>query len=190
MKKLLIYLFLILFYPSISFANSISEYEVGGLRLGKSLLDVITEDEIKENMIPTTSGADKFVTTLYIANIFTYPDLDFGLYAVTFKVNDKKYKIYGFYAIELFENDFKGCLKKQDQLTKELAKKFGIKPYDWGIDEKPSTRKGKWRAVIFDFPIPSDTASVLCYHFEDEPERDNLKLGILTREYADFITVK
>ena len=64
MKKLLIYLFLILFYPSISFANSISEYEVGGLRLGKSLLDVITEDEIKENMIPTTSGADKFVTTL------------------------------------------------------------------------------------------------------------------------------
>ena len=44
--------------------------------------------------------------------------------------------------------------------------------------------------MIFEYPRKKETSSVLCYHFEDEPERNNLKMGVLTRKFADYISVR
>ena len=42
---------------------------------------------------------------------------------------------------------------------------------------------------IFEYTPKKETSSILCYHFEDEPERNNLKMGVLTGEFANHISV-
>ena len=168
-------------------ADSIKNYEKGGLKLEKSLLEIMTMDEIIEGLNPIAKG-DDYIATTYIPNPFTYPD-EIGLYLVIFKPDDEEFKIQGFYLFESFPNDFEGCMKKQDQYVKTNSKLFNLKPVDYGIEPRPGGA-GKWRSVIFDYARPKETSSVLCYHFEDDPERNNLKMGVLTRKFADYISVE
>ena len=189
MKKLSLYIFLVLMWCNVSNAGSIKDYEKGGLKLGGSLLDLMHEDEIRENFYPITHG-DKFTSVIYIPNMFIYPE-EVGLYMVVVKPNDKNYTIHGFYLFEDFPNDFEGCMKKQDEYMKINTKLFNLKPDDLGIEPHPNPSiVGKWRAVIFEYSQPKETSSILCYHFEDEPERNNLKMGVLTREFANHISVR
>ena len=186
MKKLSLYLFLVLMWCNVSNAGSIKDYEKGGLKLGGSLLDLMYEDEIKENFYPITHG-DKFTSVMYIPNVFTYPE-EVGLYLVIVKPNDKNYTIHGFYLFEDFPNDFEGCMKKQNEYMNTNSKLFNLKPQDHGVQPRPGG-PGKWRAVIFEYPRLKETSSILCYHFEDDPDRNNLKMGVLTREFANHISV-
>jgi len=187
MKKLLGIMVLGLLWCNILNAGSIKDYKKGGLRLGDSLLDLMYENEIKENLAPISHG-DKFISVMYIPNVFTYPE-EVGLYFVIVKPNDKNYTIHGFYLFEQFPNDFEGCMKKQDEYMKINTKLFNLKPVDHGIAPRPSG-PGKWRAVIFEYIRKKETSSILCYHFQDDPERNNLKMGVLTREFANYISVK
>tara|TARA_Y200000002_G_C22483993_1_gene580007 strand:+ start:101 stop:739 length:639 start_codon:yes stop_codon:yes gene_type:complete len=184
MKKLSLYVFLVLLWCNVSQAGSIKDYEKGGMKLGKSLLELMTYEEIAEGLRPITGGND-YMATLYIPNIFTYPD-EVGLYMVVFKKDDENFIIHGFYLFEQYPNDFAGCMKKQDEYMKANKKLFNLNPVDYGIKPKPSG-PGKWRAVIFEYTPKKETSSILCYHFEDDPERNNLKMGVLTRELADHI---
>jgi hypothetical protein len=111
------------------------------------------------------------------------------MYLVVFDPEDEDFKITGFYLFEDFPNDFQGCMKKQDEYVKTNSKLFNLKPTDYGVQPRPGG-PGKWRAVIFEYPRKKETSSVLCYHFEDEPERNNLKMGVLTRKFADYISVR
>ena len=187
MKKLSLYLFLGLLWCNVSNAGSIKDYEKGGMKLGKSLLELMTYDEIVEGLRPITHG-DDFAATLYIPNPFTYPE-EIGLYYVVFKSDDENFIIQGFYLFEQYPNDFAGCMRKQDEYVTTNTKLFGLKPVDYGIEKRPGG-PGKWRAVIFEYSLPRETSSVLCYHFEDDPERNNLKMGVLTREFANYISPK
>ena len=83
---------------NVSNAGSIKDYEKGGMKLGKSLLELMTYDEIVEELRPISHG-DDFISTLYIPNPFTYPE-EIGLYLVIFKSDDEKFIIQGF---SLFE---------------------------------------------------------------------------------------
>ena len=69
MKKISLYIFLILIWCNVSNAGSIKDYEKGGMKLGKSLLELMTYDEIVEGLRPIQRGED-FVATLYIPNPF------------------------------------------------------------------------------------------------------------------------
>ena len=115
-KRLYLYFFLILIWCNVSNAGSIKDNQKGGLKLGGSLLDLMYEEEIKDNFYPITKG-DKFTSVMYIPNVFTYPE-EIGLYLVIVKPNDKNYTIHGFYLFEDFPNDFEGCIKKQDEYMK------------------------------------------------------------------------
>ena len=189
MKKLSLYIFLVLMWCNVSSSESIKDYEKGGLKLGGSLLDLMNEGEIKENFYPISHG-DKFISVMYIPNVFTYPD-EVGLYLVIVKPNDKNYIINGFYLFEQFPNDFEGCMKKQDEYMNINTKLFNLKPVDYGVAPHPNPSiVGKWRAVIFDHSPPKETSSILCYHNENDPERNDLKMGVLNREFANHISVE
>ena len=106
-------------------------------------------------------------------------------------INDEELKIVSFTSLEWFKNDFEGCMKKQDIIANKLEKIFKIKKEVHDIvDFSHLYGPGcNWRPIIFEYPIKANTASVLCYHYGDNPEEDNLKIAIHTRKYADFITV-
>jgi len=95
MKRLSLYMLLGLLWCTASFADTISNYEVGGLKLGKSLYELMTKEEVIENVV-NRSENKQYYTVSYIPNILIYPDLDFGLYMVTFDVADEEIKILSF----------------------------------------------------------------------------------------------
>ena len=65
--------------------------------------------------------------------------------------------------------------ENQTKLIKDFSDKYG-----------PGS---KWRAIIFEYPVKANAASVLCYHYGDFPEGNNLKINFFTRDYADSITI-
>ena len=86
MKKLSTYLFLILFsFSAPSFANDIQDFEIEGMTVGNSLLDYISEEEIKENIV-----------TVYPDKKFTISESNksseiYDAVGITYKPNDKTY---------------------------------------------------------------------------------------------------
>ena len=94
MNKFLAILVLNLVFCNISNAGSIKDYEKGGLKLGGSLLDLMYEDEIKENFYPITHG-DKF-TSEWSLQFFDGESADF----VTATIYDWKYETTDFGEME------------------------------------------------------------------------------------------
>ena len=120
MKKLSAYLFLILFSFSVpSFADDIRDFEIEGVTIGDSLLDYMSEEEIKEN-VGFVYTDKKFTLTVYKKSSELY---DMGI-GIEYKSNDETYKIYGVQGRVNFENDIEGCYKKQDEIEKDISSMF------------------------------------------------------------------
>ena len=128
MKKLSTYLFLVLFsFSAPSFADDIQDFEIAGMTIGDSLLDYMSEEEIKEN-VGFVYEDKKFTISVYIKSTEIY---DRGV-GITYKSNDKKYKIHGVQGRASFEN-IEDCYEKQEEIEKEISlifdkgkKKIGV----------------------------------------------------------------
>ena len=201
MKKLYLHVFLVLMWCNVGFADAISEFEIGSAKLGKSILEVMTVDQVTENIVNRRDDVKQYVMIKYIPDASIYQNLEFDEYYLTIDVNDEIFPIVGITALIWFKTDFDACIKKQNQYANKYEKIFKIKKEVHPIQDF-SDKYGpgsEWRPIIFERPnfktIKSDTASVLCYHYGTSPENDlfgedNLKINILTREFADAITVK
>jgi hypothetical protein len=113
MKKLLILLFSLFFLissPSI-FADDISDFQIEGVRVGDSLLDYFSEEEILSNQ-RSYNEETKFISSEFSINSSEYDAL--GIY---YKSNDSKYKIYGVIGfIDYNANNIKNCYKKSIEI--------------------------------------------------------------------------
>ena len=65
MKKLSTYLFLLLFsFPTPSQADDIRDFQIEGVSIGDSLLDYMSEEEIKENNVVHVYPDKKFTVSV------------------------------------------------------------------------------------------------------------------------------
>ena len=195
MKKLSLYIFLVLMWCNVGFADAISEYEVAGAKLGKSILEIMSRDQLIENIMSTAKGSEtskRYIIIKYVPDASKYQNLEFNEYYITMDTDDENLPIVGIGAIIMFKNDFDACVKRQNQIANKFEKIFKIKKEDLGIlDISEKYGEGsKWRPIIFEYRIKRNTASVLCYHYADQPDRNNIKVTVHTRKYADYITVK
>ena len=69
MKKLSLYVFLVLMYCNVGFADSISEYEMAGAKLKISILEIMTVDQIEENIMGKISYDPKYFQIKYVPDI-------------------------------------------------------------------------------------------------------------------------
>ena len=200
MKKLSLYIFLVLMWCNVCYSE-ISDYEMAGAKLNISILEIMNVDQVAENVISRDERDEKYFHIKYVPDATKYQNLEFNEYYVTIDSSDEIFPIVAITAIEWFKIDFDACLKKQIIYANKFEKIFRMKKEIHPISDF-SDRYGsgsKWRPIIFEHPnfqtIKSDTASILCYHYGTSPENDlygedNLKINILTREYADLITIK
>ena len=109
MKVFIAVLVLIFSLQSLTKADDISEFEIEGISIGDSLLDIFTKKEI-DSIEPTYyPNSKKFHDVPIISSIFkNYDQITFGL-----KANDQGYIIYSLAGQLYYENDFKSCIKKK-----------------------------------------------------------------------------
>ncbi len=121
MKKLSAYLFLILFcFSAPSFADDISDFQIEGMSVGDSLLNIFSKEEI-DSIEPTYyPDSRKFHDLPIVSHKFKdYDQVSFGL-----KRDDEKYIIYSLSGDLYYENDFKNCMKKKEEILKEATSLF------------------------------------------------------------------
>ena len=183
MKKLSTYLFLIFFnFSAPSFADDISDLQLEGMSIGDSLLDYMSEEEIKEN-VGYVYPDKKFTVSIYNKSSEIYDEV-----GIEYKSKDKKYKIHGVQGAIFFENNIEGCYEKQDEIEKEISSMFtGTKKNNWGILTNPHQAEGStFKVISFDFSNGS-RATIECYHYSDTPQIDHLKISANSKELTKYI---
>ena len=185
MKKLSTYLFLILFsFSAPSFADDISDFEIEGMTIGDSLLDYMSEEEIKENV--GYVYPDKFTISIYNKSSETYDTV-----AITYKSKDKTYTIHGVIGLVDYPNNIESCYEKQDEVEKEISLMFDeTKKKNWGILTNPSRAEGStYKGITFDLNNGART-TIECYHYSDAPQDDHLKIATSSKELTEYIDDK
>ena len=181
MKKLSTYLFLILFsVQTSSLGSSISDFQVEGISIGDSLLDYMSEEEIKNNVVHVYEDK-KFTISEYKKSFELYDALGFA-----YKTDDKKYMVQGIQGHIDFIDDIKNCYKKQDEIVEELSSLFvNQEKIEYGIESLEPDEKGTWKPINFEFSNGT-AVSVTCYKLDLYD--DHLKLTLYTKEYKDYVS--
>ena len=191
MMKILLTLF-ILFFSSSVFADDISDFEIEGISVGDSLLDYMTEVEIKNALKNASYLKDnKFVIIFGTqSNINTYEVLQ-----ITFKTNDKKYIIYSVTGIINSFKNINECLNIRDEIVDEISELFKKNATKTIRDKRnhsyDKTGNSKSYTVSFHFKS-GDYVAVECHDWSKELEtknrwRDELRVDMYNQEFYNFL---
>ena len=193
MKRLSLYLFLLLFaLPTPSQADDIRDFQIEGMSIGDSLLDYMTEAEIKSAAQNSTKMGKDFLIIYYY-----YEPGGSKLYdyiSVTYKVNDKKYLIHSIAGYLDFANNIKACIEKKKEIQNEIKELFKDAKIDDRKNKKHNYDKsGKSKFWSFDIALKSGAwASVGCTDWSEKMTNekgwvDALDIGVNSVEYTEFL---
>ena len=191
MKKLSTYLFLLLFsFQTSSWADDIRDFQIEEISIGDSLLNYFTEEKIN-------NGKSYYYSTkkFYLFGSSSPSYQIYDMLQFTLKNGDKKYIIYGISGKLFYENNFKDCLKKKDEIVKEVTDLLGnnTKIQDRGTVNHTYDKSGKSKATTVDFFLNTGGGiSVYCTDWSEEMGfMDNLKVFAVSKELDDYFeTVK
>ena len=189
MKRLLLILILTFSFQSWTKADDIRDFQIEGISIGDSLLEIFSKEEI-EGIDPTIyPDSDKFYELAIVSNKFDdYDQVTFGI-----KKNDKEYIIYSLVGDLYFNYEFLKCMKKKKEILKEISsffltqKKSNYKYVYKNIDD------GKSYAEITDFEFTkNDVVKIFCNNWTKESKEkrgfiDMLSVAAVTYEYQTWI---
>ena len=190
MKRLSLYLFLILFtLPTPSQADDIRDFQIEGISVGDSLLDYFKEEEIKKAQKNSYDYSNKFIDFWVPAKIKNKNDYD--RVSIVNKKYDSKYIIYGVTASKNLTNNFEICLQLKKEVVDELSSMFvNAKKKNKGKVKHPADKTGKSFAYSTIFYIGDGYVKIACFDFYDNnPDNwfDEFRVDIVTEEFGNFL---
>ena len=194
MKTLLT--FFVLLFSSSVVADDILDIQIEGISIGESLLDHLSEKEIKEEL-----RVNKFFYDYLEQGQFgeVYLFKDFKLYDhVSFmvKYNDKKYTIHSIRGSISYDDNINECYSMQNEIVneyseiyKEAEKSEVTEKYPISFDP---TEKSNIRISVFKFKS-GDDIQVDCKYFEKNLKAknnwvDSLSVSISTFEVVNWMS--
>jgi hypothetical protein len=187
MKRLSLYLFLILFtLQAPSWADDIRDFQIEGMSIGDSLLDHFSRKEIKKNKGKTKFKNNKFTEQ-------QIKSLDFEFYdhlLIYYKTTDKLKTIYSISGKKFYEKNIEDCYSEKKEIINELSGLFPDtkiidiekKPHDH--DKTGESTKDNYR-FVFD---SKDYVYVACYDWSEATGyRDHLSVGMVYDEFDHWI---
>ena len=191
MKRLSLYLFLILFtFPTPSQADDIRDFQIEGMSIGDSLLDYFNEKEIKENIIEQNYSDDKFKAVFLTSSHRLINSYD-AIY-IDFKLGDKNFIIHSISGIIDFSNSIKKCKRKKDEIVEEIKSIFTnpIIEEDTVSHDEDKTGKSKVYRTAFGI-VPSSKylpIDIACFDWTKKMGyADHLRIGMKTDEYNEWL---
>ena len=181
MKRLSLYLFLILFtLQNPSWADDIRDFQIEGMSVGDSLLDYLTESKIKKLKKGFYPGSKKYYRINYNQGYEVYDHVQFHI-----KTEDKNYIIYTLGGLIFYKDNIRDCYDKKNKIIEELTELFKeAKIRDAGIKPHSTDKTGKSTIhnVFFEFKS-GDAAKVACFDWSKKIEKeknwsDNLRVSI------------
>ena len=188
MKKLFIYLFLILFiFSAQSYADDINDFEMGGISIGNSLLEHMS----KEDIIKNTQDVYHYIDEKRFKVSVFYPNSSSSNYEfiqVTFKINDDKYIIHGVEGV-IGPIGSSECLLKQKEVKKDINNLFeNYEKSGPDIIKHPVDSTGKSIVTQFSFELNGNVVLIECYDFSKQVSyQDSFKLSVYDQEFNKWL---
>ena len=165
MKRLSLYLFLLLFtLQTSSWADDIQDFQIEGMSVGDSLLDYLTEEEIKNEQKYIYEN-NKFIAILISKPSFElYEDVQ-----IVYESSNKK--IHSLEALIDYKKNIKDCYNKKDEIVSELTEFFENKVKIWRQNNKKYTDdksgKSKFQTTHLNFKT-GGSFKFTCYDWSEE----------------------
>ena len=207
MRTLFAILIFIFCFQSWTKANDITEFEIEGMSVGESLLNYLTEKEIKLFINSPNSMAykdNKYVAVTTHASydkFSTPPDNDpyadtkdnYDYVGVIIKPNDKDYIIYEISAYLNFPNDFEGCKNKKDEIVLSISSYFNN--IEKETETSPHNYDKSGESISYDtwFYFDNGYVSAHCENWSEKLTKENgwddkLKVRIIDKKFMNFLT--
>ena len=189
MKRILAIIVLIFSLQSLTKADDTRDFQIEGMSIGDSLLDYFSEKEIIEEKKSEYNYKNIFATIGFRKNSFeNYDKVQFD-----YKLNDKTYKIYGITGVIYFKDNFKDCLDKKEEIILQLS--ASLKNIKRQNQDQTHWADKSGDSKTYDSYFNFDSGGyvlVTCYDWSEKKNNengwfDNLKVGILTQEFQDFL---
>jgi len=188
MKRLSLYLFLILFtLQTPSLADDIRDFQIEGISVGDSLLDYMSEEEIKiqleRNKPAYNYLTDEFGEAYLFSKFETYDRLAFKV-----KPNDNNYIIYSIKGSISYDDKLEQCFAKQKEIVKEFSLLYKNARKVEKTFEFPWDPTGKSKTYSIHFIFDSgDEIKVACTQYEKSLKiknnwADSLQIVIANKE--------
>ena len=190
MKKFLAILVLGLLLTTPSQADDIRDFQIEGMSVGDSLLDHFNKEEIIEKEEYFYKNK-KFAGIIFNnhPSFSIYEDVDFA-----YKPKDKKYIIYNIKGNIYFDNNIKECIKKKNEITKEISETFGdeAKFFDYGTYSHGVDKTGNSKATAVDFIFNDGNIMIYCMDWSEKLTEknswfDSLIVTISNKKFMNFI---
>tara|TARA_B100001063_G_C16611856_1_gene476135 strand:- start:104 stop:691 length:588 start_codon:yes stop_codon:yes gene_type:complete len=189
MRFILITIFLILSFQSLTKADDVRDFEIEGMSIGDSLLDHFSEEEIKKelsNKYYYAKSTEFFQVSFYIKNQTDYDFVQFHL-----KDNDTNYEIYSVTGVIVFNNDIESCLKKMNKIKSEVNDIFiNAKK----VDKGKSTHNVDSKSFVYEsfYELNNGQIYLACYDWSEKMTKengwlDNFKLSIDSKEFKNWL---
>ena len=192
MKKLSLYIFLVLMWCNVSLSDDIRDFKIEGISIGDSLLDYFSKDEILDNthiFCENCRPQNKFSTVMLLelpSSFKTHSSIQFIIQ------NDKKYIIHGIEAVINYGDNIDGCYAKQIEIDKELSKIFEHRETETRkIGEDKSGKSIAKNIHYWNTGHYSDNANNYCTDWNSEMKMPNyFTVSIMTEKLERYIIIK
>lgn len=183
---------LVLLISSWVLAEDISDFEIEGMSIGDSLLDYMSEGEIKTE-IDYIYETDKKFQSKDIASILYDKNLNlYEIIQIDFKTNDTKFEIVSIQGLIFYENNIDNCYKKQTIIFENAKRLLGdvhfekFEPYSHeGYPE------GKVILTTFSFFLDNNKRSnfeIVCWDASKKSNLSNrLSVSLKSHEFNDWM---
>ena len=188
--KTLLTLFVLLF-SSLVFAEDISDFEIEGMSVGDSLLDYMSEEEIKKEL-KSNQYMYKYLNDQF-GQVYIYDGLKkYDRVSFFVKNNDKEYIIYNIRGSIYYVNKLEQCLAKQLEIKNQFSNEFKetkITEGDFKYTIDPTGRSIGYE-VKFSF-VSGNSIIINCSDFEENLRIQNnwtegLNISLNKKEVLDW----
>ena len=190
MKKILTIIILNLCFITPSQANDMSNFQIYGISIDESLLDHFTRNEIKKNSVflEQAKGNKEFKRYDIFKNTGEYDKV-----SILYKNYDQSFPIVSIEGLIWFKDDIESCLKKREEIIKELKSLFKDKRF---YDAKKGVHFADKNSYTYDYYFifgnindsTPDHILISCYDWSKKLKYwDHLRIAIVKKEYSQWL---
>ena len=192
MKKISLYILLVLIWCHVGLADDIKNFEIEGMRVGESALNYFTKEEIENGRQPQQyPGSDRYI----ISNIFEHKNFEkYVQIQINYLKDDAEYHMGGILGSSPYD-DIKLCLKDKDVMENKMDKFFDVPAKQTATQDKHYDQTGNSKTHITQYFLKNGLVLITCDDWStkmtnEENLRDIISVNLIGEDFKNFLATE
>ena len=190
MRIILIIVIFIFSLQSLTKADKVTDFVIEGIRVGDSLLDFYSQEQINRFFIVEYPSSKKFIgwETDRSINFEEYTAMTFHV-----KSDDNTMKIFSIKGMLNYPNKIESCLNKKKEIVEQIKGNVSYQDF-YSYEDNFGNKMGESKAYIADFDL-SDGGGIRVWcsvwdkrHEVSKNWIDTLNVGASSKPFFDFLS--